>query len=93
MHQDDFNRQITQKLNQLAYRHPAKQRLMEQVALKTKATKWKLMSYAIAAAITGFMVLPNLVQHQTNPTVAKLSPQMVEDLEMVRVFGEDTHGS
>ena len=51
-------------------------------------------------AITGFVILPNSVDMMDKPqnqvvVNPKLSPQMVEDLEMLMVLGEDKvkHGS
>jgi hypothetical protein len=61
---------------------------------------WKMSGFALAAAIAGFVVLPNSVTLDEKPhnqvvSTPKLSPQMVEDLEMLLVLGEDTvpHGS
>ncbi len=54
----------------------------------------------LAAAIAGFVVLPNSMEMTTQPqnqavSFLKLSPQMVEDLEMLMVLGEDKvpHGN
>ncbi|RSP70305.1 hypothetical protein EA729_13005, partial [Acinetobacter baumannii] len=61
---------------------------------------WKMTGFALAAAITGFVILPNSVDMLDKPqnqvvVNPKLSPQMVEDLEMLMVLGEDKvqHGS
>ncbi len=61
---------------------------------------WKMSGFALAAAIAGFVVLPNSVTLDEKPhnqvvSTPKLSPQIVEDLEMLLVLGEDTvpHGS
>ena len=59
-----------------------------------------MTGFALAAAITGFVILPNSVEIVGKPqnqviVNPKLSPQMVEDLEMLMVLGEDKvqHGS
>ena len=59
-----------------------------------------MSGYALAAAITGFVVIPNALDISNQPenqaiVTPKLSPQMVEDLEMLMVMGEDKvpHGS
>ena len=61
---------------------------------------WKMSGFALAAAITGFVILPasfDTSDQSQNQVMAspKLSPQMVEDLEMLSVLGEDKvpHGS
>ena len=60
----------------------------------------EMTGFALAAAITGFVILPNSVDMLDKPqnqvvVNPKLSPQMVEDLEMLMVLGEDKvqHGS
>lgn len=59
-----------------------------------------MSGFALAAAITGFVILPasfDTSDQSQNQVMAspKLSPQMVEDLEMLSVLGEDKvpHGS
>jgi hypothetical protein len=61
-----------------------------------------MTGFALAAAITGFVVVPNAFDvsneaHTPQQVVIspKLSPQMMEDLDMLSVFGEDknSHGS
>ena len=59
-----------------------------------------MSGFALVATITGFVILPNAVTLNETPqtqvvSVPKLSPQMVEDLEMLMVLGEDKapHGS
>jgi len=60
-----------------------------------------MTGFAVAAAVMGIFVLPNSLdlnqQNYEHQTIAspKLSPQMVEDLEMLSVFAEDkaSHGS
>ena len=59
-----------------------------------------MSGFALAAAITGFVILPSsfdLTEKPQNQVIVtpKLSPQMVEDFEMLSVLGEDKvpHGS
>lgn len=108
MKNDDFAKQVTAKLDQLAQNHRNKAVVMDQV-LETIHKKpfsshfmtWKMTGFALAAAITGFVVLPTAVNFNDKPNteqvviIPKLSPQMMEDLEMLSVFGEETvtHGS
>jgi hypothetical protein len=61
---------------------------------------FKMTGFALAAAIAGIVVLPNSFDMSEKPqnqvvVTPKLSPQMVEDLEMLMVLGEDKvpHGS
>ena len=106
MKQDDFLKQVTSKLDGLARHHQDKAAVMNHVLdnIQDKKTSryglWKMSGFALAAAIAGFVVLPNSIEMTTLPqnqagSVAKLSPQMVEDLEMLMVLGEDKvpHGS
>ncbi len=107
MKQDDFLKQVTSKLDGLAQRHEHKATVMNNVLDKIHEREasryglWKMSGFALAAAIAGFVVLPNSVtslnEKPQSQVVAtpKLSPQMVEDLEMLMVLGEDKvpHGS
>lgn len=108
MNNDDFTKQVTGKLNSLAQHHRNKAVVMEHVLeeIKDKSFKshfmtWKMTGFALAAAITGFVILPNAVDLDDKPSqqqvvvTPKLSPQMMEDLEMLSVFGEESaaHGS
>lgn len=104
---DDFTQQVTSKLNGLANNHRNKAVVMHNVLenIHTKPASrfnaWKMTGFALAAAITGFVVIPNAFdltdqpQNQQVIVSPKLSPQMMEDLEMLSVFGEDksSHGS
>jgi hypothetical protein len=61
---------------------------------------WKMTGFALAAALTGIIIVPNSLQMMDKPqnqavTSPKLSPQMVEDMEMLMAFGEGKapHGS
>lgn len=105
---DDFAKQVTAKLDQLAHNHRNKAVVMDHVLEKIQSKpasstfmNWKLTGFALAAAITGFVVLPNAVEFGEKPNTQqvvispKLSPQMMEDLEMLSVFGEEkvAHGS
>ncbi|NHB57782.1 hypothetical protein G9F32_07015 [Acinetobacter sp. 194] len=108
MKNDDFAKQLTSKLDHLAIHHRNKAVVMDHVLEEIHAkpfmsrfSSWKMTGFALAAAITGFVILPNAVdfndkQDQQQMVVnPKLSPQMMEDLEMLSVFGEDkvAHGS
>ncbi|MBF4519740.1 MULTISPECIES: hypothetical protein [Acinetobacter] len=106
MKQDDFLKQVTSKLDGLAHHHQDKAAVMNHVLDHIQDKKssryglWKMSGFALAAAIAGFVVLPNSMEMTTAPqnqavSVPKLSPQMVEDLEMLMVLGEDKvpHGS
>ena len=106
MKQDDFLKQITSKLDGAARQHKDKAVVMSQVIEKihhqetTRYGWWKMSGFALAVAITGFVVLPNSLEIAVKPqnqviVTPKLSPQMVEDLEMLMVLGEDKvpHGS
>lgn len=103
---DDFAKNVSKKLDQLAHSHQNKHRVMQhvftQIEQPTKRITpiWKMTGFALAAVATGFLVFPNVTtlstkgqntQTMMNTNTTKLSPQMVEDLEMVMVFGEDTH--
>lgn len=108
MNNDDFAKSVTSKLDQLAQNHRNKAVVMENVLdqiqdkpWSSRFMNWKVTGFALAAAITGFVVLPNAVELKEQPTnqqviaTPKLSPQMMEDLEMLSVLGEDrsAHGS
>lgn len=108
MKNDDFAKQLTSKLDQLAQNHRNKAVVMERVLediqpkpFMSRFSSWKMTGFALAAAITGFVVLPEVVQldqktdQQQVIVSPKLSPQMMEDLEMLSVFGEEkvAHGS
>lgn len=108
MKNDDFAKQVTNQLDQLARHHRNKAVVMENVlegiqkkSLLSSFMTWKTTGFALAAAITGFVVLPNAFDLQEQPNnqqvivSPKLSPQMMEDLEMLSVFGEENpaHGS
>lgn len=107
-HKDEkFAKDLAQKLEIIAKSHQNTPVVMDYVLNKVYKPKknyyMKAMGFAIAAAIASIVVLPHAFNLKnddhnaqisvTNPT--KLSPQMVEDLEMVMVLGEDsrTHGS
>ncbi|WP_445115424.1 hypothetical protein [Acinetobacter sp. WZC-1] len=107
MNHDDFTKQVISRLDGLAKHHRNKVMVMnnvlEQIQDKSvsRYRSWKMTGFALAAAITGFAILPNALElSEKSPTQQvivspKLSPQMVEDLEMLSVFGEDktAHGS
>lgn len=106
MNKDEFTKQVTSKLDQLAKeQHHNKMLVMNHVldTVQKKPTSyysiWKMTGFALAAAITGIVVLPNSIDLADKPQNQvidpKLSPQMVEDMEMLMAFGEDRvpHGS
>ena len=107
MNKDEFTKQVTSKLDQLAKeQHHNKMLVMNHVldTVQKKPTSyysiWKMTGFALAAAITGIVVLPNSIDLADKPqnqviVTPKLSPQMVEDMEMLMAFGEDRvpHGS
>lgn len=106
MKQDDFLKQVTSKLDGLAQQHKAKPVVMTHVLDHIQQQKssrfayFKMTGFALAAAIAGIVVLPNSIDLSEKPqnqvvVTPKLSPQMVEDLEMLMVLGEDKvpHGS
>ncbi|MCH7389264.1 hypothetical protein [Acinetobacter dispersus] len=107
MKKDEFTKQVTSKLDQLAKeQHHNKMLVMNHVldTVQKKPTSyysvWKMTGFAFAAAIMGIVVLPSSLQLADQPqnqvvVNPKLSPQMVEDMEMLLVLGEDKvpHGS
>lgn len=107
MNKDEFTKQVTSKLDQLAKeQHHNKMLVMNNVldTVQKKPTSyysiWKMTGFALAAAITGIVILPNSIDLADKPqnqviVNPKLSPQMVEDMEMLMAFGEDRvpHGS
>ena len=106
MQHDDLNKQVIKTLESKAQNHVNKQRVMNNVFAKVeqrhhrKFNRWGFTGFALAAAITGFAILPNNLlnepkeSHGITVNSAKLSPQLADDLEMLLVLGEDaTHGS
>lgn len=106
MKQDDYLKKVTSKLDGLAQHHKDKAVVMNHVIeeIQDRDTSryglWKMSGFALAAAIAGFVVFPNSIDIAEKPqnqvvVTPKLSPQMVEDLEMLMVLGEDKvpHGS
>ena len=107
MNKDEFTKQVTSKLDQQKKeQHHNKMLVMNHVldTVQKKPTSyysiWKMTGFALAAAITGIVVLPNSIDLADKPqnqviVNPKLSPQMVEDMEMLMAFGEDRvpHGS
>ncbi|ENX63412.1 MULTISPECIES: hypothetical protein [Acinetobacter] len=107
MKKDEFTKQVTSKLDQLAKeQHHNKMMVMNHVldTVQKKPTSyysvWKMTGFAFAAALMGIVVLPSSLQLADQPqnqvvVNPKLSPQMVEDMEMLLVLGEDKvpHGS
>lgn len=99
---DEFTKQIISRLNQAAYQHPdqndvAKYVLAEITPRKAhKVRVWAVGGLALAAALTGITVIPNFVPNphsdQMNQAIVspKLSPQMIEDLEMLSLLGAES---
>lgn len=98
---DPFIQKIVQTLEQQARQHPEKdlvlRHVMEAVTQRPAAKRhiWAMSGFALAAAITGISLAPNLLSHQANTqpqavSSAKLSPQMIEDLEMLSLLGTET---
>ena len=107
MKKDEFTKRVTSRLDQLAKeQHHNKMLVMNHVldSVQKKPSSfyniWKMSGFAFAAAIMGIVVLPGSLQLADKPqnqVIAnpKLSPQMVEDMEMLMVLGEGKvpHGS
>lgn len=99
MNHDDYLKQVTSKLDGLAQQHKDKASVVNHVLehIQDKKTTrygmWKMSGFALAAAITGIAILPHsLPLHETTPqshVSPKLSPQMVEDLEMLMVLADE----
>lgn len=98
---DEFTRRIVQALNQQAKQHPARALVVDHVMAAVKPVKrhrirtWTMSGMALAAAISGISIVPsffpNAHQEKLNEVVAapKLSPQMIEDLEMLSLLGSE----
>lgn len=107
MSRNDNLKSIRNQLNTLADQQKmAKAVVMQNVLNEIQDQKssrysmWRMSGFALAAAITGFIILPNSAVFDAQPetqvvVTPKLSPQMIEDLEMLLVLGEDKvpHGS
>lgn len=107
MNKDEFTKQVTSKLDQLAKEQQHNKLMVMNHVLDSVQKKptsyysiWKMSGFALAAAITGIVILPNSLQLTDKPQNQvvinpKLSPKMVEDMEMLMVLGEDKvrHGS
>ncbi|MBF7694913.1 hypothetical protein [Acinetobacter rathckeae] len=110
MNKNQFEQNITKKLDTLAQQHPNKSQVITHVLGHIKDKKankrhmWKVTSLAFAAVLASIAIAPNVFHFMNKnddasqtamATTEKLSPQMVEDLEMVMVFGENNprHGS
>lgn len=98
---DPFISKIVQSLEKQARHHPEKDQVLNHVmhAIQqrpaAKRHVWAMGGFALAAAITGISLVPNLLSHQPNVepqtmSTAKLSPQMIEDLEMLSLLGTET---
>lgn len=101
---DEFTRHIVKTLNQIAQHHPhqldvlahVEQALQPKHKHKNRTRTWAIGGFALAAALTGVTVVPNIIQNwqqnQVNQATApKLTPQMMEDLEMLSLLGTENH--
>lgn len=106
MQHNDLNKKIINTLESKAKHHAKRHLVINNVFAKVeqqrhqKFNRWGFTGFALAAAITGFVILPNNVLNESNDTqsvtvnASKLTPQLADDLEMLLVLGEDaTHGS
>ena len=104
---DEFTRNIVRTLEQGAEQHPDKgivlTHVMQAIKPRQSANRrtWAIGGFALAAAITGIGLAPNLLLQQPHipsnqiAESAKMSPQMIEDLEMLSLLGmeNDKYGS
>jgi hypothetical protein len=107
MNNDDDLKNVRHQLNKLADQQQNKKAMVMNHVLDHIQTRknsryglWRMSGFALAAAITGFVILPNSdvfePKQETQAVISpKLSPQMMEDLEMLMVLGEEKvpHGS
>lgn len=96
---DEFTQKIVRSLEQGAKQHPDQEVVLKHVmqAIRPVQTanrrNWVMGGFALAAAITGIGLLPTLVSQQPDlqpnqiAESAKMSPQMIEDLEMLSLLG------
>lgn len=97
---DPFIHKIVQTLEKQAQQHPETDQVLKHVmhAVQQRPAKrqvWAMSGFALAAAIAGMSLAPNLLSHQSavqpqTVNTAKLSPQMIEDLEMLSLLGTET---
>lgn len=105
MNNDDLQHKIIATLDQKARHHHNRHQVMENVFVHIEQkrherfNRWGITGFALAAAITGIVVVPNGLieesqqQQQISVSTPKLTPQLVDDLEMLLVLGEDIkHG-
>lgn len=103
---EKFVKKIISKLEQGAQQHPDQEQLVQQVmqSIHKRSTSrrqtWAFSGLALAAALTAVTFAPDLLTHsqQLSPeqiNTVKLSPQMVEDLEMLSLLGveKNNYGS
>ncbi len=106
MQNDDLQHKIIAALNQKAKGHYRQHQVINGVFTRIaqkeheRFNRWGIAGFALAAAITGIVVVPNgFFNDAQNPSqivvnTPKLTPQLADDLEMLLVLGEDiTHGS
>ena len=107
MNNDDHLKNVRNQLNKLADQQQINKAVIMNNVLEhiqdketSRYSLWRMSGFALAAAITGIVFLPNSAVFESKPSTQavispKLSPQMMEDLEMLLVLGEDKvpHGS
>lgn len=106
MKNNDLQNKVLSTLNERAQNHQKQHIVIQNVFAKiehnthSKFNRWGLTGFALAAAITGVVVIPSTFLNDASNeskiivNTPKLSPQLAEDLEMLLVLGEDAiHGS
>lgn len=107
MYDDPFKQKIVKALDQQAKSHRSRHAVMQGVLARIeenrhrKFNRWGIAGFALAAAITGFAVIPTDMLQTNKDKVSpvqlssqRLTPQLADDLEMLLVLGEDAkHGS
>ncbi|KAA8732721.1 hypothetical protein F4V57_09150 [Acinetobacter qingfengensis] len=106
MHDNQLKEKIIETLNQKAQDHQHRHTVIDGVYARLEEkrhhrfNRWGVTGFALAAAITGIVIVPNDVMQknvqpqQVNVNSQKLTPQLADDLEMLLVMGEDNkHGS
>ena len=100
---DEFTQKIVHTLEQGAKQHPDQGLVLTHVmqAIRPRHAvnrrTWAISGFALAAAITGIGLAPSLLSQQPNiqpnqiAESAKMSPQMIEDLEMLSLLGMESN--
>ena len=101
---DKLVKLVTKSLDQTAKAHPQQQAIIDAVQLKLKQPKstirpWAMGGFALAAALSGILIVPDFIAHSSHRLDAdavnqvRLSPQMVEDMEMLSLLGTTSQGT